>query len=243
MNTLVVKVLSHQTKVNHFYLVVLNSEVIGFQVLVHHLGFLVKCVNCIEHLEHYTHNAKALRLARSSRGLKIFFDAELDELWPDYWGIAEKSIAEILGNIFFKTNHCGDSSMFIILSVEKSGGIAVRYASHLECNLVIYIFLFMEKMYNALGSSTKLFWVDIFLAIHEGNLFVGFFWRLRLGLRRYLNYISLHLVLRVNLSNFHFFFFWIHDIYELVHRRNHWRWLFFVAVFLLVLLEGLLEIC
>ncbi len=57
MDALVVKVLSHQTEVDHLYLVVLNSEVIGFQVLVHHLGLLVKCVNCIEHLEHHTHNA------------------------------------------------------------------------------------------------------------------------------------------------------------------------------------------
>ncbi len=80
MDALVVKVLSHQTEVNHLYLAVLNSEVIGFQVFVHHLGLFVKCVNCIEHLEHYTNKAKALRLARSSRGLEIFFDAELDEL-------------------------------------------------------------------------------------------------------------------------------------------------------------------
>ena len=57
MDALVVKVLSHHTEVNHFYLVLLNSEVIWFQVFVHHLGFFVKCVNCIEHLEYYTHNA------------------------------------------------------------------------------------------------------------------------------------------------------------------------------------------
>ena len=61
MDTPVVKVLSHQTGVDDHYLVILNSEVIGFQVLVHHLGVLVKCVNCIEHLEHNTHYSKALR--------------------------------------------------------------------------------------------------------------------------------------------------------------------------------------
>ena len=131
VSSALILVLSDDSKIYHFDLSVLNSEVVRLDIFVDKFCLWMELVNRIKHLQYKTHNAQRAFGIVNHYGM--LFNALSDVLWLDNREIfVEVSLPEELWNIIIKTNNIRYFLVKIAFVIDGTYWIAVPNSSYLK---------------------------------------------------------------------------------------------------------------